>query len=155
MRLEHLCDVEFAFDGPATMVRPYGTEEGAAFGVGSGTVTGQRLRGTAKWVNHPHRRSDGVMYPDMDGMITTESGSTILFSMQGRTTWQQTSRGPAGNQVLRVLFDTEDPQYRWLNGAVCVLEGRVSPPPPPDQSRAAVSHTEPAHVYVCINDLMA
>ncbi|HEY7983015.1 MAG TPA: DUF3237 family protein [Ktedonobacterales bacterium] len=153
MRLEHLCDVEFAFDAPPALVRPYGTEEGAAFGQGGGTVSGERLRGTARWVNHPHRRSDGVMYPDMDGIITTESGSTILFSMQGRTIWQQTTRGPAGNQLLRVLFDAEDPHYRWLNGAVCVMEGRVSPPPPPGQP-AIVHHTDPARIYVCLNDLM-
>jgi hypothetical protein len=154
MRLEHLCDVEFTFDGPPALVRPYGTEEGSAFGTGSGTVRGERLRGMAQWVNHPHRRSDGAMYPNIDGVITTESGSAILFSMQGRTIWQQTSNGPAGNQVLRVLFDTEDPQYRWLNGAVCVMEGRVSPPGPASDPGRAIRHTEPARIYVCVNDLM-
>ncbi len=33
-------------------------------------VTGPRLRGTLRWANHPHRRSDGA---------------TVLFSLQGRT----------------------------------------------------------------------
>lgn len=155
MRLEHLCDVEFAFDGSPVLVRPYGTEEGSAFGLGSGTVSGERLRGTARWVNHPHRRSDGVMYPNMDGVITTESGSAVLFTMRGRTIWQQTPGGPAGNQMLHVVFDTEDPQYRWLNSAVCVMEGRVSPPGPPADPGRNVRHTDPAHIYVCINDLMA
>ncbi|HEV2235474.1 MAG TPA: DUF3237 family protein [Ktedonobacterales bacterium] len=148
MRLEYLCDLNFGFDGPPTLVRPFGSEEGTVFGAGSGSVSGERLRGAARWVNLAHRRSDGVMQPDLHGVITTERGTQVAFTMQGLTTWVQTTDGPAGCQTLRVLFETEDPQLRWLNGAVCVSEGKVSLPNPSNPARLL----EPAKVYVCVNE---
>lgn len=131
MQLEHLCDME--------LVRPYGGEEGSAYGEGDGTVTGPKLQGQVRWVNHPHRRSDGVMLPDTHGVIMTEDGATILFTMQGRTVFAQGQ----GQQLLTVLFETEAGAYRWLNTAVCVLEGLVD-------GKMSVMR---AKIYVCRSDL--
>lgn len=150
MRLTHLCDMELAHEGAAFLVRPFGGEEGTVFGQGGGTVTGERLRGTARWFNHAHRRSDSVMLPDMQGVITTEEGAVVAFSMQGRTVWVPTPEGPVGSQMLHASFEAQDERYRWLNGAVCVSEAVVSLPGP----QAGPRMIRGARVYVCENELL-
>jgi hypothetical protein len=140
MQLEYLCDMELAYQRHLVLVRPYGGEEGSAYGEGDGTVTGPKLQGRVRWVNHPHRRSDGVMLPDTHGVIRTEDGATILFTMQGRTVFAQGQ----GQQLLTVLFETEAEAYRWLNTAVCVLEGLVD-------GKMSVMR---AKIYVCRSDLI-
>jgi CO/xanthine dehydrogenase Mo-binding subunit len=155
MRLEYLCEMEMAFDADPVLVRPYGGQEGIAYGQGSGSVTGERLRGSAHWVNHAHRRSDGAMLPDIWGMITTEDGAHITFSMQGRTTSVHTPRGMVGNQLLCVLFETADERLRWLNDAVCVLEGKLAlPAVEPGSVGGRPRQVGGGRVYVCVNDLM-
>ena len=142
MRLELLCDLELSYrDLPLgdsfVLVRPYGTEEGSVYGEGDGRVSGARLSGSARWVNHPHRRSDGVMLPDAHGYILTDDGATLLFSLRGRTTFE----GAPGQQLLTMLFETAAEQYRWLNTALCVVEGLI------------VEGHMRAHVYVCVHEL--
>ena len=67
MQLEYICDMELSYREEALyakkflLVRPFGTEEGTGYGEGDGTVMGPQLRGSLRWVNHPHRRSDGTM----------------------------------------------------------------------------------------------
>lgn len=139
MQLEYLCDMELAYQSSLVLVRPYGSEEGSAYGEGDGMVTGPRLQGRVRWVNHPHRRSDGVMLPDTHGVIMTEDGAAILFTMQGRTVFVQGQ----GQQLLTVLFETEAEAYRWLNTSVCVLEGLVD-------SKMSIMR---ARIYACRNDL--
>lgn len=152
MRLDYLCDMELTFANDPILVRPYGGEEGVAFDVGTGTITGERLRGTVRWANYPHRRSDGAMLPDLHGVIMTDEGATIIFSVQGRTVWMNTPRGPVGNQLLWVLFETEDQRYRWLNDVLCVLEGQIEAPAAPGHGRPRQLGS--AHVYVCVNELL-
>jgi hypothetical protein len=56
MRLEHVCDMELAYreepayEGKVLMVRPYGGEEGTAYGEGDGTFTGPKLQGKVLFV---------------------------------------------------------------------------------------------------------
>lgn len=149
MRLTNLCDIALTYETSPLLVRPYGGEEGTAFGEGGGTVSGERLRGSVRWVNHPHRRSDGVMLPDLHGAIITDDGATILFTQQGRTSWVETAQGHAGNQLLWVLFETEDARYRWLNDTLCVQEGLVHP-----QIGQGRGHLGQARIYACVNELL-
>jgi Protein of unknown function (DUF3237) len=148
MRLTHLCDVELISEGRPVLVRPYGSEEGAAYGQGSGTLDGARLRGTLRWVNHPHRRSDGAMLPDLRGVVTTADDTAILLSMQGRTVWIETPQGIVGNQLLCVLFETVDERYRWLNDAVCVSEGKVT------MRDGRPTQLGVTRIYVCENEAL-
>ena len=61
MQLEYICDMELVYReellyaGKFLLVRPYGSEEGTGYGEGDGSVTGPRLQGSLRWVNHPHR----------------------------------------------------------------------------------------------------
>ena len=144
MRLEYLADMELvyreapAIGGKFVVVKPYGGEEGTGYGEGDGTITGERLRGSVRWVNHPHRRSDGVMLPNAHGLIRTEDGASIMFALHGRTVF----RDDKGGQLLTATFEAEDERYQWLNNAFCVVEGVIA------------GYSMQARVYACINELM-
>lgn len=145
MQLEHVCDMEFVFqEAPVLgqkflLIRPYGGEEGKGYGEGDGTVTGTKLNGKLRWVNHPHRRSDGAMLPDVHGVILTDDGATVMFNLQGRTFFE----GKTGKQLLLTNFEAEDERYLWLNSALCVLEGVI------DAERLIMR----ARVYACVHEL--
>ena len=146
MRLEPLCDLELAYreeslyQGKLVVARPYDSPEASAYGEGAGWVNGKRLKGKARWVNHPHCRTDGVWLPNLHGVIQTEDGASILFSLQGRT---QFTPGGQGRQLLTVILETEDDRYKWLNDSLCVLEGVIE------------GFAMRAHVFQCINELKA
>lgn len=146
MQLEYICDMELVYRveslyaGKFLLVRPYGGEEGTGYGEGDGTVTGPRIQGRLRWVNHPHRRSDATMLPDARGVIATDDGAMILFALQGRTVFEQTQ----GKQLLSVFFEAEAESYRWLNATFCVLEGLI------DGERLRMR----ARVYACRSDLV-
>ena len=148
MRLDYLCDMDLAYReesfGDFVLARPYGTEEGAGYGEGDGQVTGERLRGTVRWVNHPRRRSDRTMLPDAHGLIRTEDSADILFSLQGRTGWVDSGGRRKGRQVLVALFESQAERYRWLNDLVCILEGEIDPESGKMHSR----------IYACLNEMV-
>src|SRR5690349_15415947 len=84
MRLDKLCSLEFRyldFHFP----KPYGDESGPGWGIGEGTVSGERLSGAIKWSNHPSLRCDGVALPDFRGVISTADGAKVLVCFTGRT----------------------------------------------------------------------
>jgi hypothetical protein len=147
MRLEQLCEMELtyreekAYGQKFVLMRPYGSEEGSGYGEGDGTVNGSRLKGTLRWVNHPHRRSDKVMLPNAHGIITTDDGALVMFALEGRTVFE----GDKGNQLLVITFEAEDERYRWLNNTFCVFEGVIG---------AAALRVRSSRVYLCINELI-
>jgi hypothetical protein len=146
MQLEYICDMELVYReeptyaGKFLLIRPYGGEEGSGYGEGDGTVSGPKLQGSLRWVNHPHRRSDGSMLPDAHGVIMTDDGAAVLFSLQGRTVFEQEQ----GKQLLSVIFEAEAQAYRWLNTTFCILEGLI------DGERLRMR----ARVYACRSDLV-
>jgi hypothetical protein len=146
MQLEFICDLEIAYrETPLigdkfALVRPYGGEEGTGYGEGDGTVSGPRLQGAMRWINHPHRRNDGTMLPDAHGIIVTDDKALIMFTLQGRTVFEQEQ----GKQLLSVIFESEAESYRWLNSTFCVLEGLI------DGEKLQMR----AKVYACRSDLV-
>jgi hypothetical protein len=146
MRLEHLCDMDFTYrleplyDDVFKYVVPYGTQEASLYGEGDAVFRGERLNGTARFVNHARRRSDGVNLPDAHGIIRTDDGAVVLFTMQGRT--QPASDGKR-RQLLTVLFEADDERYQWLNSAVCVLEGVIR----------SASSTVNTRIYTTVHEL--
>ncbi len=82
MRIELICETELAYRDSTygqkfLLARPYGSEEGSGYGEGDGTIWNERIHGTTRWVNHPHRRSDGSILPDAHGVIRTEDGAFV------------------------------------------------------------------------------
>jgi hypothetical protein len=68
-----------------------------------------------------------VLYgePDMHGVIRTDDGAFVL---------------------LTVCFEAEDERYRWLNTAICVLEGLISSP-------ITGTGKMRARIYSCVHEL--
>ncbi len=152
MRVTYLCELNLVQTSDPVLVRPHGGEEGVAFGLGEGRVEGEKLRGSAQWFNFPRRRSDGAMLPDLRGVITTDDGAAILFVMEGRVVWVNTADGPVGDQLMRIIFHTDDVRYHWLNDAFCVFEGKVAPPQ--SRSNGRPQRIGDARVYLCVNELL-
>jgi hypothetical protein len=127
MKMKHVCLMDLGYDGPFTFVRSQEGPGGTGYGNGEGSARGPRLNGSVRWASHPRRRDDGVMLPHGEGVITTDDGATILFTLHGRTVTLQKDGGEKGGQLLHVLFETGDERYAWMNRAVCVAEGVIDP----------------------------
>jgi len=145
MHLELLGEMELvyrdsSFGEKFILASPFGGKEGSGYGEGEGSIKGERINGSLRWVNHPHRRSDGSMLPDAHGVIKTVDSAIILFAMQGRTVWV----GEKGRQLLSVTFESENERYKWLNNTYCVLEGAID----------SVALKMRSRVYVCISDMV-
>jgi hypothetical protein len=144
MRTEQLCVIDIRYTSTFHLVRPYGNESGLGWGIGEGTVTGERLSGSIVWSNHPSRRGDGVMLPNLRGVITTGDGAEVLCDMSGRTIFEDGADGPVGSQLLVTLLEAEDSRYAWLNHTVCLSEGVFEP-------ARGTAHFD---VHVCHNTLL-
>ena len=127
VHLRHVGLMDLGYMGRFVFVRSQESAGGAGFGTGEGSVRGPRLNGSVRWASHPTRRSDGVMLPAAEGVVTTDDGATVLFTLSGRTVTLQKESGEKGGQLLHVLFEAADERYAWLNHAVCVAEGVVDP----------------------------
>ena len=128
MHLERLCAMDLHYEGDFHYVSPYDGESGIGWGIGGGTASGERLAGTVRWSNHPSGRGDGVMLPNVRGVVLTDDGAEVMFGLTGRTVFMdEPSGGRVGRQLLMTLFETEDESYTWLNNTVCMTEGRIDP----------------------------
>lgn len=141
MRLEPLCKLELAYreepayGGKFALVTPY-SGNGSAYAEGDGAVDGSRLKGKLRWVNHPRSRSDGVMLPDVHGVIMTEDGAKVLFAMSGLIVFKDNM----GGELATIRFEADDARYQWLNSAFCILEGVL------------IDFIMEASVYQCFNE---
>ena len=114
MRLEPHCRLSMRYVDSA-WARPYGGEEGAGFGTGDGSVSGDVLRGTLRWANYPRRREDGVWTPNVRGVIDTDDGAAVLLSMHGQSVEQQLEEGARRAILVRLELTSDAEHYRWLN----------------------------------------
>lgn len=80
------------------------------------------------------------MLPDAHGVIVTIDKAVIMFTLQGRTVFEQDH----GKQLLGVSFEAEAETYRWLNETFCVLEGLI------DSERLRMR----ARIHSCKRDLV-
>ena len=145
MRLEHLCDMDFTYrreplyDESFKYVVPYGTQEGSHYGEGDAVFQGERLSGTARFVNHAKRRSDGVNLPNANGIIHTADDAFVLFTIHGRTPPLQDGK----RRLLgTVVFEADHERYTWLNSATCVLEAVLT-----------ASGNTHSRIYTCVHEL--
>ena len=79
MRLNHLCDANWAYD-LVQRVDPSPGRDGRIYGQGTGTLTG-RLSGTATWSNFPRIR-EGYASPTARGVIEVDGG-IVQFALTG------------------------------------------------------------------------
>jgi hypothetical protein len=83
-----------------------------------------RLSARFRAANFPRRRVDGTLTPDFRGVLETDDGATILFTLRGYA-----RLGPAEMRELvgSVTHLSGDERYRWLNDRVCAITGEVRP----------------------------
>ena len=74
------------------------------------------------------------------GILRTNEDAFVLFTFAGRTLPERDGKR---RQLLALLFETDEERYSWLNDAVCVLEGIISP----------VTGEMQARIYECIADM--
>ena len=124
MRLEPLCTITLSYDSHGlTLVRPFGGQEGQGFGTGTGEAIGDRLSGPIRWSNYPRMTDDGVLMPDVRGVIDTADGP-VLIEFHGY------SVAPSPDATVRtvtasITFRTESEPYRWLNKVIAVHDGTI------------------------------
>jgi hypothetical protein len=142
VRLEPLCVLELAFEGTLEQVRAEGIG-GRFYGVGTGTVTGDRVSGSIRWTNHPRIRPDGTTVPEVYGAITLPGGETILIEMHGISV--AIDGGPQRDTRTSATFIAGDGGHAWLNDVFCVCEGAFDMAT--GRSRFAV--------FECVNELVS
>lgn len=60
----------------------------------------------------------------MRGVVTTTEGADLILELSGRASF---GPGGIGRQMMFALFESEHPDYTWLNDAVCLPEGSIGP----------------------------
>jgi hypothetical protein len=140
MRLERLSLLTMRYADGA-WARPFGGLEGAGFGSGDGTVSGDVLQGTVRWANAPRRREDGVWTPNLRGVIRTTNDADIHLTVHGQSVQERT--GPRRAIIARLELLTEYDPYRWLNTSFVVGKGEID------------EETEEwwIHAFVCVNEV--
>jgi len=143
VRLEPLCHLTMRYiDG--TWLAPFGEVEAAGFGSGDGAVSGAVLNGAMRWANSPRKREDGVWTPNLRGVIRTDDGADLIFSMRGQSVEESTEVGLRRAILLRIELLTEHESYRWLNTAFVVAEGEID-----EETEEIVMDA-----FVCVNELV-
>lgn len=135
MQLRSLYTVRFEYpEGwDVSLTGPGGTEEQhfyIAEGRCEGTISGRFRAG-----NYPRRRTDKTFAMDMQGVIQTDDGATIMVDYQGYG-----RAYPAGRrQVVGAAWHlSESEKYRPLNDSVCVIAGEVRREPRRSESARLV-----------------
>ena len=151
MKLEHLMEYAITLTYPRddTPVGPYGHRRILNFTGGS--FEGPRLKGKilppgGDWLL---RGADGIGRVDYRATLETDDGAQIYLQLHGisRTDPTRPPRPegePAeyGDRYYMVAprFETGDERYAWLNGLVCVGEGKPV--------QGGVAH----RIYAVVND---
>jgi hypothetical protein len=95
--------------------------------VGEGRCEGV-LSGRVRPMNHPHRRSDGLLEPDFRGVVEADDGAVVLFRFTGLAE-------VLPGRILRVmglaLHETGEERYRWLTRVPALVTGNVPLDEPP------------------------
>jgi Protein of unknown function (DUF3237) len=99
-----------------------------------GECEGQ-ISGDFQGSNHPHRRIDRAFEMDLQGVIKTNDGATIMADYKGYGRVHKDSDPQGRRQVVGAAWHFADSErYSWLNDSVCAISGEVRAPLlPPDE----------------------
>jgi len=76
-----------------------------------GTISGAKLNGSVRGVDHLHVRADGRMQLDIHGEITTDDGKKIALYADGVAMGQP----PVLQLRQNATLTTSHPEYSWVN----------------------------------------
>ncbi len=140
MRLRPLYTVRFSYpEGWEVLLKGgAGDPEERHFYFAEGTCEGE-VAGAFRGANHPHRRADRTFEMDLQGLITTKDGATIMTDYRGYGRVHRSTDQTGRRQVVGAAWHLSDSaRYNWLNDAVCAISGEVRAPAlPPDQIKQA------------------
>jgi len=122
MRLEPLYRLTFRYPeewGVAT--GGDASPAGVFFFIAEGRCSGN-IAGRFRAANHPQRRADGTFVPDLQGIIDTDDGATIVLDMRG---YGRAYPIGARQILVAVTHVSDDPRYTRLNDSLSVGCGEV------------------------------
>ena len=121
MRLDPLYRLSFRYEEAwhAELGGERGTES-EHFLIAEGRSEG-RLTGRFRAVNHAHRRTDLVYVPDLQGVIETDDGATVMLDYRGYGMIE----GDEQRVVGFARHVSADERYTWLNTTVAAISGEV------------------------------
>lgn len=133
MQLKALYQIRFRYpeDWQVELKGTAGLEEQLFF-IAEGRCTGG-VAGRFRGANHPRRRTDRTAAMDLQGVVETEDGATIMVDYQG----YGRAYPPGRRQIVGAAWHLSDHEkYRRLNDTICVLAGEVRvPDKPPEELR--------------------
>jgi hypothetical protein len=103
-----------------TIIGPLAGGDSIVYGTPTGEVSGARLEGSVRAVNHGRFRLDGVNEPDTRGVITTSRGAHVYFELRGHAIPE-----PSGSPIAvtaSIQFRTDDEEASWLNRVFALAE---------------------------------
>jgi hypothetical protein len=118
IRLTPLFEARWSYEG-FVRVMPFGPEsEGQAYAHSKpARVDGERLSGSYRLVQFPRCRVDGVLLPDVHGLIETDSGEQVAIRAAGYGI--QVPGEPGNRKVTHWMrFWTAAKELAWLNSSV-------------------------------------
>jgi hypothetical protein len=121
MRLEPLYQVRFTTpERWSVELSGESGSEAQSFLVAEGRCQGG-ITGRFRAANFPRTRVDGRLLPDFRGVVETDDGAALLFTLRGYF------RPATGGLVGSMTHVTDDDRYARLNDAVCAVAGEVRP----------------------------
>lgn len=128
MQLKPLYTLRFHYPEAwaADLTGPGGTEE-FNFLFAEGTCTG-RIAGRFRGANHPRRRTDHTYAMNLQGLIETADGATVVLDFKGYGRAYPKGRRQVVGAAWHICGDEK---YKWLNDSVGVISGEVRAPTKP------------------------
>ena len=122
MRLEPMYRLTFRYtDEWGVSIGDDSSPAGVYFFIAEGRCSGD-IAGRFRAANHPDRRADGAFLPDLQGVIETEDGATIVVDMRG---YGRAYPVGARQVVVAMTHLSDHPGYTRLNDTISVGCGEV------------------------------
>jgi hypothetical protein len=120
MRLERIGKLELIYTDIDEEL-PY-ADGGLVYGILTGTIEMGDLRGLVHATNLARQRPDGVFTPTLRGLLTTQEGGKIFFTMDGISVRDPKARPPRRIVTAGLTFWTTDPKLRPWNEVYAITE---------------------------------
>ena len=125
MKLQPLFEAEYRYESALDpVVLRAGGAPAQFLAEGSGRVWGA-LEGQVEWINAPALSEDGVLSPNVRGLIKLRGGGRVRYDTQGVSLPIDEERASLRRFVCSVRFYTKAAGLEHLNRAVAVEEGVI------------------------------
>ncbi len=120
MRLERVGRIELVYTEVDEEI-PF-SEGGLVYGILTGKIEGGEMQGRLHATNHARQRPDGVFTPALRGVVTTDAGARVFFTMDGLSVRDPAAQPPRRVVTVGLTFWTTDAALKPWNEAYFVAE---------------------------------